>query len=295
MKINVDAGHGSHTAGKRTPPLPAGIDLDGDGVLDVLSGAQYREHYANVGVAVLLEEALKRCGFETHRTGWNDANAYDDNDTALTDRQKAIKAAGCGISVSCHFNAFGDGKSFNSAQGVETYIHSRDASVGDSLRLAQAVQRRLVQGTKQTDRGVQRGPWAMCSCPAMGVKAAILVELAFMTNEREAMELMCSRAFWKECAEEITQGVCDYTGAAYVPPEEEETIMTAEQFDQLMEDWLKRQREKEPQAWSAEDRAWAEETGVVRGDGTQMGYQGPVTKEQAVAMIRRALEACGQV
>ena len=64
MLINVDAGHGSNTAGKRTPPLPSAIDIDKDGKVDIKKGEQYREHYANVGVASLLVEELQRCGFD---------------------------------------------------------------------------------------------------------------------------------------------------------------------------------------------------------------------------------------
>jgi N-acetylmuramoyl-L-alanine amidase len=50
----------------------------------------------------------------------------------------------------------------------------------------------------------------------MDVKAAILCELAFMTNEHEAVNLMANETFWKECAQEICKGVCEYTGIKYI-------------------------------------------------------------------------------
>ncbi len=215
MKINVDAGHGSNTAGKRTPPLPAAIDIDKDGIIDLKKGEQYREHYASVGVAFLLVKELQRCGFDTLQTGFNDKNAADDPDTALADRQRAIAKANCDYSVSIHFNAYGDGKSFNTAQGVGIYIHDKYA--GQSEKLAQIVLKHLAGGTKQTNRGITKQSLAMCNCNSMDTKGAILVELAFMTNEKEATTMMANEAFWKESAQEICRGICEYTGFKYIP------------------------------------------------------------------------------
>ena len=215
IKIAVDAGHGSNTAGKRTPPLPAAIDINKDGIIDIKKGEQYREHYANVGVASILVKELQRCGFDTMQTGFNDNNAADDPDTALADRQKAIAKANCDYSISVHFNAFGDGASFNTAQGVGIYIHDKYA--GQSEKLAQVVLKHLAGGTKQTNRGVTKYGWAMCNCNSMDTKAAILVELAFMTNEKEATTMMANEAYWKESAQEIARGVCEYTGVKYIP------------------------------------------------------------------------------
>ena len=215
MRINIDAGHGTNTAGKRTPPLPAAIDINKDGIIDIKKGEQYREHFANVGVASLLVEELQRCGFDTLQTGFNDDNAADDPDTALSDRQKAIAKANCDYSISVHFNAFGDGASFNTAQGVGIYIHDKYA--GQSEKLAQIVLKHLAGGTKQTNRGVTKYGWAMCNCNSMDTKAAILVELAFMTNEKEATTMMANEAYWKESAQEIARGVCEYTGVKYIP------------------------------------------------------------------------------
>lgn len=215
MLINVDAGHGSNTAGKRTPPMPRDIDIDGDGIIDIKEGEQYREHYANVGVAVLLVEELKRCGFDTMQTGFTDANANENPDQPLSDRRDAIANAGCDYSVSIHFNAFGDGKSFNSAEGVEIFIHQTHP--GESMRLAETILKHLVQGTKQVSRGVKARKLSMVNTSRMKVKGAVLVELAFMTNLREATEMMANKEFWKESAREICMGICEYTGVEYIP------------------------------------------------------------------------------
>jgi len=212
LKINIDAGHGSNTAGKRTPPFPKDVRVSDK--LIVKKGDQFKEHVANVGVCYYLEQELRRCGFDTFRSGWNDANAFDDTDTPLADRQRAIAMANCDYSISIHFNAYGDGKTFNTAEGVGIYIHDRYPE--QSKKLADAVLKHLVQGTKQKNRGITSQSLAMVNCNNMDVKAAILPELAFMTNLREATELMTSEKFWKECAQEIARGVCEYTGIKYI-------------------------------------------------------------------------------
>lgn len=215
MLINIDAGHGSNTAGKRTPPMPEAIDINKDGKQDIKKGEQYREHYANVGVCSFLVMELERCGFKTMRTGWDDDNSKDDYDQALADRQRMIAKANCDYSISIHYNAYGDGKSFNAAKGVGIYIHDKYA--GQSEKLAKAVLKQLAGGTEQTNRGVSKQSLAMCNCNALDTKAAILVELAFMTNLQEATELMANEAYWKESAQEIARGVCEYTGVKYIP------------------------------------------------------------------------------
>lgn len=214
MKIAVDAGHGYNTAGKRTPPVPTNVDFDKDGKVNVKKGDSIREHVAAVGVAYLLVNELKRCGFETIMTGFNDNNPKDDADTPLTERQAAIRDAKCDYSVSIHYNAYGDGTSFNLAEGVGIYIHS--TYNGKSESLAKSVLKYLIQGTKQVNRGISKQALAMCNCKTLGTKASILTELCFMTNEREALQMMGSSAYWKESAQEICKGICEYTGVKYV-------------------------------------------------------------------------------
>lgn len=195
-KVAIDAGHGSNTAGKRTP----------DG---------YREHWINVRCANFFDNALKRCGLDTLKVGWNDTNANDDADVALSTRQYQIKNSKCDISVSWHANAYGDGKSYNSSQGIETLIHSDASKAKNSSALATKVHNYLVKGTKQKNRGVKKQNLAMCNCSAMGTDASILIEIGFMTNEYEA-ELLKTDAFCLECAEEAAQGVCEYFNVPYV-------------------------------------------------------------------------------
>lgn len=192
FKVAVDAGHGSNTAGKRTP-------------------CGYREHWINVCTASFCEQALKRCGIDVLRVAWDDNNAKDDEDVALSTRQKLIKANKCNVSVSFHANAYGNG--WNDAQGVETLIS--DKAPGDSRTLANIVQSYLIKGTPQKNRGVKTQSLAMCNCTSLGVKAAILCEIGFMTNKAEA-DLMKTDRFCREQAEEVAHGICDYLGVKYI-------------------------------------------------------------------------------
>jgi len=186
--VAVDAGHGSETAGKRTP----------DG---------YREHWINVNTARYCEEYLNSRGIRTVRIGWDDTNAGDDPDIGLTARQKLVKQAGCRLSVSMHANAYGNG--WNNANGVETLVHSNAACRRDSLNLANFVQNRLVEGTQQSNRKVKTDRLSMCRADLMGTEASCLVEIGFMTNSREA-ELMKSQTFCREQGEDVARGVIDY-------------------------------------------------------------------------------------
>lgn len=195
-KVAIDAGHASDTNGKRTP-----------------SG--YREHWFNVAVANYIDIALNRCGIQTLKVAWDDTNAKDDPEVSLGERQRQIKSAKCDIAISVHANASGDGKTYNSANGIETFIHNTLDGVGDSKRLANLVHKYLIRGTQQINRGIKSSGLAMCNCKSMGVKSAILIEYAFMTNQREE-QLIKSDNFCRECAEETVHGICDYFGIKYV-------------------------------------------------------------------------------
>lgn len=215
VRIGIDAGHGSRTAGKRTAPFTKDVDIDGDGTIDVKKGEQYREHFANVMVADKLVTELKRCKlFKVTIAGFNDEDGSDDEDTALSTRQVIFKSAGCEITVSIHFNASGKGEKFDSAEGVSIYIHDKYSA--QSNELAVIVLKHLLEGTKQKNRGVNAQSLALCNCKTMGTKASILCELAFMTNGREAQKLMANEDFCQEAAVEIAKGICEYTKISYV-------------------------------------------------------------------------------
>ena len=221
LRIAVDCGHGANTAGKRTPKLNYAVDFENDGIIDIKKGGYIHEHVANVRVGKFLVQELKRCGFEVFQS------AFGDEDISIANRQKNIKNAKCDLSVSIHFNAYGDGKTFNSAQGIEVFYHSNNSYIKDSKAFAMKVLNQLIRGTEQKNRGVKTQALGLCNCSAMNTKASILVELGFMTNEREA-KLMGDDQFLKECAVEIAKGICDYTGKSYIAEKTQNSSNTGE-------------------------------------------------------------------
>lgn len=77
------------------------------------------------------------------------------------------------------------------------------------------------------------------------------------------------------------------------PPEltVEDDMLTQEQFDAMMETWLQSRAEKDGAAWSAEARTWAEEQGLIVGDGEgRRQYASFVTREQLMVFLKRLWE-----
>lgn len=212
-KIAVDVGHGAYTPGKRTPGLLESLDFNKDGIIDAKKGTQIREHTANVGVGNYAVAALERCGFEVYKSGFG---SYD---TPLTTRQNNIRNAKSDYSISIHFDAAGSGSSFNSASGIGVYSHANSTNAKNSYSLAKAILNTTKGGTVQKNRGINREhTFAMCNANAMGTKASILLECAFMTNWHEVKTMMANTAYWEETGEEIAKGFCNYLGVEYIAP-----------------------------------------------------------------------------
>ena len=73
--------------------------------------------------------------------------------------------------------------------------------------------------------------------------------------------------------------------------EKEETDMTQERFNELMEGYLRFRAAAPASAWSESDRRWAEENGLFRGDGAgHFAYRSFCTREELAAVARRLAE-----
>jgi N-acetylmuramoyl-L-alanine amidase len=203
IKIAVDSGHGSETAGKRTCKLTKDIG-------PYKKGTQVREHWINTYICKRLADNLIGMGYSVIKSAWDNTIVTDDIDVCLSDRQRLIKNAKCDYSVSVHLNACGDGIKYNSGNGTEVLIHSDKSRVGDSFNMAKFVLLEMIKGTKQTSRGVKTQALAMCNCKNLGTKAAILCECAFMTNQHEVESMITQEDYWQECADEIAEGINNY-------------------------------------------------------------------------------------
>ncbi len=77
----------------------------------------------------------------------------------------------------------------------------------------------------------------------------------------------------------------------YNPNEQEESAVTQEKFDEMMEDYLRRLAEKPPEEWSKEERDFCEKRGILRGDSDgKMRYKSYVTREEAAAIAYRIVK-----
>ncbi|MEL3973207.1 N-acetylmuramoyl-L-alanine amidase [Rossellomorea oryzaecorticis] len=189
--IALDDGHGSRTAGKRTPFIES-------------FGRQIRENEFNEKVTLYLKAELERCGFRTMLT------APTDDDTPLKERTDLANSMGADALISNHFNAW-DGKFYGPGKDPEGHsLHIYFNDVNDR-RLAESIAKYLKQGTKQVYRGIIEQNLHMTR---EFNKAAVLVENGFMDNEREAM-LMIKDEFQREAAKEQACGVCDFFGVPY--------------------------------------------------------------------------------
>lgn len=79
---------------------------------------------------------------------------------------------------------------------------------------------------------------------------------------------------------------------AYRPAyEAEEETMTQEQFNAMMDVWLRERAQRAPSDFSTEARAWAEGSGIILGDGEgRLQYQSFCTREQMIVFLNRLRE-----
>lgn len=72
--------------------------------------------------------------------------------------------------------------------------------------------------------------------------------------------------------------------------------VTQEQFDKMMENWLACREQEEPADWSKAARKWAEENGIIYGDGSgRKMYKAFATREYMIVFLYRLAEKLGLV
>lgn len=191
--VALDDGHGKGTPGKRTPYIEE-------------LGRQIQENEFNKEVVKYLDIELRRCGFKTVFTAPGDADA------PLPTRVQIANSKGADLFISIHFNASdgkfdGEGKD---PEGFSAHVHSK---LYNSAAFAKVALKHLSEGTKQKNRGLVQQQLYVTANTKM---PAVLFELGFMDNEREA-RFMLNKDFQTECAVELCKAVCEYHGISYVP------------------------------------------------------------------------------
>ena len=189
--VLVDDGHGEMTPGKRTPAFA--------------DGSVIKEHQFNQPVATKLVALLKHNGLSAHNITQGNADVTLPTRVRIANALAAIHLRkypdGKVIFISVHYNAMSD--KWSAPSGVETYNYHGSV---EGKRLAGDVHSEILKGTVQSNRGVKEAGYYVIKYTSM---PAILVELGFMSNIREA-SLMLDQDFQYECASEICEGVKKY-------------------------------------------------------------------------------------
>ena len=272
IKIALDDGHGDNgvTPGKRTPKFS--------------DGSFMYENAFNKAVVKYLDAHLRRCGFQTILVAPTDA------DTPLATRVNTANQAKVDAYISVHANAASG--SWGSPEGVETFV---GASLF-SKKLANNVHNQLIKGTSQKNRGVKDGTHLYVIRNT--IAPAILVECAFMDNDREA-KLLLSDSFRRECAIEIAIGICETFGVKFVEETEVKGVsytkeeLTVAQYEELKEKIANLEKQLAGKANTNSTAAvyadhkeaydWAKNAGLTDGSNPT----GALTRQQFFTVLKR--------
>lgn len=191
--IALSDGHGTQTAGKRTPTLPNGQKSE-------LGLTYMNENLFNRAVIKYLDAELKRNGFRTLLV------APTDYDTPLAERTALADKHQVDLYMSVHANA--NNGQWGSWGGIETYTWNS----GEGLRIGKLIHEELIKGSPLKNRGLKDGRhlWEIRKPKA----PSVLVECGFMDSHNDYKYLL-SDAYRKECAIEICKGICKAYGVSY--------------------------------------------------------------------------------
>lgn len=176
MKICVDAGHGSRDPG-------------------AVNG-EYKESVIALEIVLKLGEVITAGGDEIVYT------REDDTFVELYDRCKIANNAGCDCFVSIHLNS----AESKQANGTETLVYG--PSSVSACKLAEIVDRKMVEATGFRDRGVKFRP-DLCVLKRTKMPA-ILVEVGFISNDDEVKQLV-DESVQEKIAEAIYSGIKEWS------------------------------------------------------------------------------------
>ena len=181
-KIFIDPGHGG--------PDPGAV---GNGVT---------EEFVNLNISLELARLLRDAGFDVrvYRTT-SDENVLENKNADLRNRAETANRWGADYFISIHTNSSEN----TAAQGVEAYVYRLGTA---SERLGQSIVDSVSENLGSRNRGVMQANFAVLRRTNM---PAVLVELGYLTNPTEALNLN-SPAWQRAVAAAIFEGIVDYTG-----------------------------------------------------------------------------------
>ncbi len=173
--IVLDAGHGGFDPG-------------------AVSKNDLQEKVVNLQIVQKLASILKSQGFKVLLT------REDDSFISLNKRVEIANEKGARIFISIHNNS----STKNTSEGTETFIAPNKS--GDSLLLAQKIQKELIRELCLVDRGVKKEHLYVIKYTKM---PAVLIEVAFLSNPAEE-KLLKNNEFITNSALAISRGIVDY-------------------------------------------------------------------------------------
>ena len=177
MKIFIDPGHGGPDPG-----------ATGNGVV---------EEVVNLNVSLELARLLRQAGYSVmiYRTT-SDENVLQNKNADLRNRAQMANDWGADYFISIHTNSSEN----TAAQGVEAYVYRLG---GASERLGKSITSAVSRELGSRDRGVMKANFAVLRRTNM---PAVLVELGYLTNKTEALNLN-SPAWQRAVAKAIFDGI----------------------------------------------------------------------------------------
>ena len=176
-KIFIDAGHGG--------PDPGAV---GNGVT---------EEYVNLNVARYLAQDLRDAGYDVMEyRATPTENVLNDKNADLRNRASMANSWGADYFISIHTNS----STNPSAQGAEAYVYRLG---GEAERLGESILESISDRLGSVNRGVMAANFVVLRRTRM---PAVLVELGYLTNSTEALNLN-SPAWQRAVAEAIAVGI----------------------------------------------------------------------------------------
>lgn len=265
FKLALGAGHGDRTYGKR---IPASLDPN-----------RTSEWWLNDRVCDHIEAILSEYdGIEILRLDDSD-DGYDN--VPLLTRVTEANNMPADFYLSIHHNA---GINGGTGGGIVVYRDPNDNTV-ETVLWQEDIYEALIAHTGL--RGNRSNPMAEANLYEVTKPnaPAILCELGFMDSVKD-VPIILSDWFPLAAAQGIVEVIVKKADLKKKGRDEE--VLTQEQFNQMMEVWIKQQGQKEPAAWSQTARDWAESVGLIAGDGQgNMMYCAPVTREQLIQFLYR--------
>ena len=191
---NDEHGVNPPTPGKRTPVMP------------YIDRPIYENEFNRPAKNVFLE-ACVRCGFRVYDV------KPEEQDISVTTRVRRVNSVGATLVVTFAYNAFGDGTSFNAANGFQVFYGNANPYPSESRLLSFDVDAAIAESVSLRNRGVavlqNVGMLNSVRCPST------LVEAGFMTNFEEA-KLMLDPDFVSAIGNSAAKGVCQTLDVPFV-------------------------------------------------------------------------------